>query len=929
MPHVIEVELLGPPRVLRDGEPVLFDTRKAVALLAHLAVTARPRPRDSLADLLWTGTDLAHARGALRRTLSSVRTGVGAGLVHATRDHVRLVRGPGVVVDVEVFRSLRDSSPEDAVAMFRGDFMEGFALRDAPGFEDWAGAESEQLRQELVSTLARVTQEREGRGDMLGAVEAARRWLAADPLHEPAHQALIRLYAGAGDRAAALKQYRECVRTLSRELGVPPLTETTQLYESVNRGLPGSPAVRPGAPAPLVDTPVPSPSPVPPAGTPLVGRSTEMAQLRAAHDSLGPGGGVVLVEGEAGIGKTRLVEDFLATLRMDGVQVLRARAFEEESGLAYGPVSDALRTRLRSGREWLATIDERPLGEAARLVPELLQGSRPSELRPDGPGAETRFMSALWDTLAAATAGPAPGVLFLDDAQWADDATIALLAFGLRRVTDRPLVLVMTGRTPYDHALRRAARSAVRAGRGVAVQLERLSERSVAELLRATRAEEVPPAVAHRLWETTEGVPLFVLEYLRTLDHSSDWPVPVGARELVAVRLGPLSETARQTLSAAAVIGRSFTADAVRLVSGRTPDETVPSLEELVRQGLLHEGSLDYDFGHGLVRTLVYEGTPLARRRLLHNRAAELAGAPAATTARHLLSAGRERDAADAFHVAGEDARAVFANADALSHFRAALALGHPDVAGVQVQIGDLLTLSGDYSGAQSSLEAAAADSSPDQLQHVEHRLGRLHHRRGDYALARAHLEEALAGTPEDRLAERASITADLSLTAQAAGDTELAHALATSAHALAEQGPDLRARCQSFNLLGMLATLEGDLDASLLLLTHSRELADQLGAPDLQVAALNNLALAHRANGEVTSALELTAAAIELCSRTSADRHHEAALHNNMADLLHACGRSEESMRHLKRSVEIFAEVGDVGAGEEPLPGVWRLVRW
>jgi tetratricopeptide (TPR) repeat protein len=403
----------------------------------------------------------------------------------------------------------------------------------------------------------------------------------------------------------------------------------------------------------------------------------------------------------------------------------------------------------------------------------------------------------------------------------------------------------------------------------------------------------------------------------------------VGARELVTVRLGPVSETARQTLSAAAVIGRSFTADAVRLVSGRTEDETVTSLEELARHGLLREGSLDYDFGHGLVRTLVYEETPLARRRLLHGRAADLAGAPAATTARHLLLAGRERDAADAFRVAGEDAQGVFANADALSHYRDALALGHPDVAGLQLQIGDLLTLSGDYSGAQGSLEAAAADSRPDQLPHVEHRLGRLHHRRGDYALARAHLEEALASTPGDHLAERASITADLSLAAQAAGDAGLARALATEAHVLAEQGPDLRARCQSYNLLGMLATLEGDLDASFVLLERSRELANELGAPDLQVAALNNLALAHRADGAVASALELTAAAIDLCSTTSADRHHEAALHNNMADLLHACGRSEESMWHLKRSVEIFAEVGDVGSGEEPRPGIWRLVRW
>ncbi len=928
MPRVIEVELLGPPRVLRDGALVAFDTRKAVALLAHLSVTARSRPRDALADLLWPGSDVARARGALRRTLSSVRSAVGAELVEATRDHVRLVRGPGLVVDVDVFRSLRESSPQRAVDLFRGDFMEGFALRDSPTFDDWARGEAEGLRQELVAALAILTRRRESGGDRRGALDAARRWLAADPLHEPAHQALIRLYAEAGDRAAAMTQYRECVRTLSRELGVPPLTETTNLYEAVNRGTYAS-----TAPPPEVRSATPSVASVPSQGPALepslVGRMPEMAALRAAYDSLDGGGGVVLVEGEAGIGKTRLVEDFLATLRVSGVQVLEARAFQEESGLAYGPICDALRHRLRSGREWVLGVDDRTLGEAARLLPELLERSRPPEPLPAGPGAHSRFLSAVWDTLVSAAEGPKPGVLFLDDAHWADDATIALLAFGLRRLTDRPLVLVMAGRTPYEHALRRAAAAAIVKGRGAVVHLERLSEATVGELLLATRGEDVSPTVAHQLWERTEGVPLFILEYLRTLDHVDEWPVPVGARELVRARLGPVTETARQTLSAAAVIGRSFDTDAVRLVSGRTEDETVTSLEELTGHGLLREGNLDYDFGHGLVRTLVYEETPLARRRLLHARAADLAGAPIAITARHLLLAGRERDAADAFRVAAEQAEAVFANTDALSHLRGALALGHPDVAGLQQQIGDLLTLSGDYRGAQSSLEAAAADSRPDQLPHVEHRLGRLHHRRGDYTLARAHLERALEGTQPDHLADRASITADLSLAAQAAGDAALARALATEAHVLAEEGPDLRALCQSYNLLGMLATLEGDLDESFSLLERSRELADQLGAPDLQVAALNNLALAHRADGGVSEALELTAAALELCTSTSADRHHEAALHNNLADLLHASGRSDESMFHLKRSVEIFAEVGEVGASAEPHPGIWKLVRW
>src|SRR6476620_5711412 len=133
---MIEVSLLGPPRVEHDGMLVAFDTRKAMAVLALLAVADRPRTREGLADLLWPGTDPAHARGALRRTLSTLRSAVGADHLETTSDHVRLVKGDGVVVDVDRFHDLTARGQlESAVELFRGDFLEGFAVRDAPDFE--------------------------------------------------------------------------------------------------------------------------------------------------------------------------------------------------------------------------------------------------------------------------------------------------------------------------------------------------------------------------------------------------------------------------------------------------------------------------------------------------------------------------------------------------------------------------------------------------------------------------------------------------------------------------------------------------------------------------------------------------------------------------------------------------------------------------
>jgi tetratricopeptide (TPR) repeat protein len=458
-----------------------------------------------------------------------------------------------------------------------------------------------------------------------------------------------------------------------------------------------------------------------------------------------------------------------------------------------------------------------------------------------------------------------------------------------------------------------------------AIGLERLSEDEVGELLRATGG---PSELAPRLYEETEGVPFLLVEYLNALGADPDWSLPAGARELLLARLEPVSETGRQVLAAAAVIGRSFAVDTVRAASGRGDEETVAALEELVRRGLVREGSYDYDFAHEQLRRLVAEETSLARRRLLHGRAADAlasAGAPDAEIARHLHLAGRDAEAAAAYRRAAEHARSLFANAEALEHLRAALAVGDPEPGSLHAAIGELQTLQGEYGAALASYETAAALSGPQELGAIEHRLGQVRHRRGEWALATSHFEAALAATPEADLAARARITADLSLSAHDGGDPSRAAELAERARELADLAGDPRALGQAHNLLGALATSGGAAADALEHLRRSLELAEATGDPGARVAALNNLALAHRARGELEPALDLTQAALELCA-AQGDRHREAALHNNLADLLHEAGRPEEAMAQLKRAVAIFAEVGAEG---EPQPEVWKLARW
>jgi tetratricopeptide (TPR) repeat protein len=363
----------------------------------------------------------------------------------------------------------------------------------------------------------------------------------------------------------------------------------------------------------------------------------------------------------------------------------------------------------------------------------------------------------------------------------------------------------------------------------------------------------------------------------------------------------------------------------------------VAALEELAARGLVHEVAGDvYDFGHGLVRDLVYDQTSLARRRLLHRRVGEALAAaargrrpqepPAASIARHLELGGATAEAADWHQLAGDQARAVFANREALGHYRAAVALGHPDPAGLHAAVGDLETLLGNYDAALAAYTEAAGAATDGERWVVEQKLGAVCLRRGDWDAAERHLTAAVAALGSAGAeARRAGLAADRSLAAHRQGRHDAADQLANDALELAAEAGDADALARAHGMLGMLSAARGDHGTARRHLEQSLALAEALPDPSARVAALNNLALAHRATGEVDLAVAHTRTALELCARQG-DRHREAALHNNLADLLHLAGRHAEAMDHLKQAVAIFAEVGEPGTLE---PEIWKLVSW
>lgn len=917
-PVAISVCLLGPPRIERDGEAVSVDTRKAIALLAYLAVTGRPAGRDSLAALLWPDADQSRGRAALRRTLSALNSALRGRGLRIEREVLALEPGE-ISFDVEAFR--RSVAGGDIRSLRRaadihgGEFLAGFALRDSPEFDEWQVATDEELRRELGSALERLSSALSD-SDPDGALTYAKRRLALDPLHEPAHRSLMRLYARGGDRTSALRQYRECVAVLERELGVEPLEETTELYESIREDR-------------IVEEPVPvalavrvGPSPEPP----LVGRATELRALTDAYESIGPGGQLVVIGGEQGIGKTRLAEEFISSVAQRGTAVLSARCHPEEARMAFGTAVELLRSALGENR--LDGVRRDALVEASRLVPEFAPDA-PSPAPLDSPAARRRLFDGVAAVLAAACAGPPAGLLFVDDVHWADESSRDLLRFLVRRLANSAMFVMLTWRTeevPPANPLRRMLSDAMRAGTATGISLGRLSLPDVKDLLRATGERD---ELATTLFEETAGVPFFLAEYIRA-GAIQPGTLPPGVRDLLESRLDSVSRGAVQVLTAAAVIGRAFAPDVVRETSGRSDEEVAVGLDELVAHGLVAESGGAYDFSHPKLREYVYESATLARRRLLHGRAAEALARGArrrpelaALAAHHYERAGREDEAAEHFMAAGDHARGVFANAEALTHYRSALALGHAHAAGLHESIGELLTLAGRYREAIDAYEKAAALGAP--IASVGRKLGDVHHRLGDWEAAEAHYLEGLQAADPEAARERAQILADRSLNAHRRDRPEDAQELAALALTEAEAAGDPRSLAQAHNVAGILASHRGDAAEAGAHLEASLMAAEELNDTAAAAAALNNLALVRRTGGRHEDALALAERALELCARIG-DRHREAALHSNVADALRALGRAEEAMYHLKASAAIFAEVGE---SDEPHPEIWKLVEW
>ncbi len=423
----LEIHLFGTPRLWLNGRVVDKIRRKNRALVYYLAAHNHPVTRENLLAFFWPDHERSAAQPILRTMIYDLRKQLGENF---RADDQAIALAADVYIDVHHFIAALQASTADllsltnAIALYQGDFLEGFSLADSPQFDDWATSEREHYSILAMRGFADLARIQERLGDYSAALNAMRRALAFNPFQEDLQRELMRLLYLNGDRAGVIKQYETLRKLLDDEMGILPMPETRSLYDSIINET-------------FVVSSFESISTTPRLTAddsllPFVGREAELEMLKRHVGD----GKLILLEGEPGIGKTRLASELIAsqTQGKQSLLVLRGVAHELEHGLPYQPLIEALRSLLAEPK-WMSLslqLELPPiwLTEIARLLPEILMHF-PHVSPPTQHAEESRLWESLLQFFRALSRHRAVW-LFLDDLHWADAATIGCLGYLIR-----------------------------------------------------------------------------------------------------------------------------------------------------------------------------------------------------------------------------------------------------------------------------------------------------------------------------------------------------------------------------------------------------------------------------------------------------------------------------------------------------------------
>lgn len=702
------------------------------ALLAYLALNrGGPQPRQRLAALLWPESSQMQAQTNLRTLLHRLQTVLPnldqlleidvqkiawhaqAHLtldVAAFEDAIRVAAQPSID-DVEVGKTL-----EQAVMCYSGDFL-------PECHDEWILTERERLHTLLYTVLERLINFLEQHREYEKSIGYAQRLLRLDTLNETAYLKLMRLQALNGDRASALRTFHICSKVLRAELGIMPGPQLQEAYEQLLHI--------------KSDAESSSESHLSEQRIPLIGRKQEWKRLQTAWQVTTTGRSrIVVLTGEAGIGKSRLAEEMVRWASRQGIIAIASSCYLSEGGLAYAPVISWLRTYpIRSNR---GRLSNETRAELSRLLPELLV-EYPTITRP-GPLEQSWQRQHFFEALASVMLlGNQPLLLLLDDLQWCPSDTLEWLHFLLRYNHRSRLMLLATMRTEEVHTetpLVELLNELQQGGRLTEIALTPLSEDEAGELGSHMLGRTLTPAEAATLYTETEGNPFFVVEMLRgnlIIDIKAPGPptpevnLPPRVQAVIRRRLDHLTPESRAVLNVAAVIGRSFSFRLLLPATAISEDGLLNALDELWQRRLVREQEADtYDFTHDKLRVMTYTGMSASRKRMLHRRVAVALETEAALNlnlvsgqiAMHYEQGGLPLQAARFYKHAAVAAHHLYANEIAIDYYKRALALLDEGTESAHLcdQLGEILHVLGRYDEARQYWKYALSFIGSDQM---------------------------------------------------------------------------------------------------------------------------------------------------------------------------------------------------------------------
>ncbi|MGH3443617.1 MAG: BTAD domain-containing putative transcriptional regulator [Nitriliruptorales bacterium] len=915
----LRVHLFGGFGVERGADPLPpIPSRAGRTLFSYLIVHRhRAHARDELAGIFWPELSESRARRRLSHTLWQIQDSLGElggdhPYLEASSETLAFNRHAPYWLDVEEFERLLDTVDgsgteaethrrlRHAVDLYRGDFLSGY-------YDDWVLTEQERLGQRHLAALSQLMEIGKREREYEEALTYARRLTHHDPLREDAHREVMRLCVLLGRTSEALAQYERCRSVLLEDLGAEPAAATRDLYERITLHRWEGPRTK----SPETESTL--------AEIPFVDRERERALLIDRLDAAFAGeGGLVLVEGDPGSGKTRLLSVVTDDAAWRGLSVLWGTA--GEVGGPYAPLVAALEDGLSPLRaEQLGhRLPAVWLDEVGRLVPRL-RGNRASD-RSSLVGLEGahRMREALASVIVE-LGRIGPTILVVEDVHWATEESLDVLANVVEQLDSTRLLLVLSyqGNQARERSeIWSALRAIDRIRLPERILLDTLTPDGVSEIVRAiAETRDVDGDLVARLHRETGGNPLFLVETLRRLvdaqeldslvrgsTETAQLPLARSVQDVIAAQIATLTPDVRQTVETAAVIDHGIDVATLLAVNDLPADRTLAALEALVRSGLLAEDDEAYSFRHEQVRRATYDSLEPEARRLLHGRLAESLALSSPERvdllAHHFSNAGLGRKAIHFRRLAAAHAESIHAYPTAARHLRDALDWLDRTPSTLDVRW-DVLA---EYERILGTL--GRRDEQEAVLDRMTTAAVGSRQRETDVAVRRAwflantdHFEEAI------EFAEAALTRIPVKGHAAAKGDALTAlgttlvwmgrgeEAVPHLEAAVEAYGPKDERAVEALVSLGNVLRELQRYDEAAETLTTATARSEERGDLRAQARALGALGAVLMERGDITDAEEAYNRAIEIC-RKIGYRHGEGVAQINLANLLYVSGR-------------------------------------